>query len=177
MLYKRVRKGGDTLQTRYHKPMRADKSDLTYYDEQGFNKSKIMKEAHRMASASGSWAGTYAERLSDKLSRKWGDAREAKKRIDREGGPEKVRSRLEGTSSSRSREEREAAEPSREKSRTLVPAKRRRQMKKAVQHDDDKTFGGFGESWRAGNDIASKRGSQYLGCEGEKVCYMYYYEA
>jgi hypothetical protein len=167
--------------------MRASESDLEYYDEEGFNKAEIMKQAHRMAAASGSWAGTYAERLADKLSRKWDDAREAKKRIEQSGGVEKVRRRLNSTSDgqtsggrasdNRSRDERGAEKPSRDKSRTLVPARRRRQMKKAIQRDDEKTFDGFGKTWKAGSDIASIHGSQYLGCEGQKVCYMYYYEA
>jgi len=157
--------------------MRAKESDLKYYNEEGFNLSEIMTQAHRLASASGSWAGTYTERLSKKLSRKWDDAREAKKRIEQSGGPEKVRARLNSNLDSRSRDERSAEKPSREKSRTLVSARRRRQMKKAIQRDDEKTFDGFGKMWRAGNDIASIHGSRYLGCEGQKMCYMYYYEA
>ena len=157
--------------------MRASESELEYYDEEGFNKAEIMKQAHRMAAASGSWAGTYPERLADKLSRKWDDARKARERIEQSGGVEKVRRRLNGTSDSRSRDERGAEKPSRDKSRTLVPARRRRQMKKAIQRDDEKTFDGFGKTWKAGSDIASIHGSQYLGCEGQKVCYMYYYEA
>jgi len=163
--------------------MRASESDLEYYNEEGFNKAEIMRQAHRMAAASGSWAGTYAERLSDKLSRKWDDAREARERIEQSGGVEKVRRRFNGTGqassgrASGSRNERSAEKPSRDKSRTLVPTRRRRQMKKAIQRDDEKTFDGFGKTWRAGSDIASTHGSQYLGCEGQKVCYMYYYEA
>ena len=162
--------------------MRVSESDLEYYDEEGFNKAEIMKQAHRMAAASGSWAGTYAERLADKLSRKWDDAREARERIEQSGGLEKVRRRLDGTSEGptsdgRSRSKQGAEKPSRDKNRTLVPARRRRQMKKAIQREDEKTFDGFGKTWKAGSDIASIHGSQYLGCEGQKVCYMYYHEA
>lgn len=158
--------------------MRADKDDLKWYDEDGFNTSRIMKQAHMMASAShtdSKWTSSYDELLSDNLEQKWADAKKARDRIEKAGGPSSVREKL--TSRKRDRERgamKDAAERKGNKHRTLVPASMKEQMKETL--DGDQIFDSFGKTWTAGDSIASTHGSQYLGLEGEKVCYMYYYE-
>lgn len=158
--------------------MRADKDDLNWYDEEGFNTSRIMKTAHMMASAShtdSKWTSSYAELLAEKLEEKWADAKEARKRIEQAGGPAAVREKHQAR---KRREEhaamKEAAKEKGEKRRTLVPVSERDEMKD--QLGGDKIFDGFGATFEAGADLASTHGSQYLGLEGQEVCYMYYYE-
>jgi len=155
---------------------RADTSDLKWYDEGGFNVSRIMTEAHMLASTNAEFGrADYAEYLSEALQQQWEMAKESRDAVKRAGGPDAVRDKEERRQQKKKQNEaKKAAEKYGNKKRRLVLYDDRKAAKDAL--DGDQVFDGFGKTWRADADTPSLHGSQWLGYEGRKVCYMYYYK-
>jgi galactokinase/mevalonate kinase-like predicted kinase len=144
------------------------KAKAWYTTEAGYNLSKIMQQAHKLASCA--W-GNYRRALGKALKTQWEIARSHRQTVENAHRADRFKAVRKAQDEADAKAAKAQAEGS--KKRMLVLHWRRDEYKQLIPQGG--AFDGFGRTFRADNEIASTHGHEWLGHEGQKVCYMYYY--